>query len=252
MDPCALSGCDEIMRHVQKTMSVDHLAAVRAELKVVLNKICELEELKKSTVVTTSILSTAKSLALENEEKLVYISVLLAQLRSEYSGWIRGVQRFKLAATKRDKLWTLFHKYSLNERYHACMRCDKSLGLNAHEIFWQLFLEKKFLQQISDGLCETSSTTVVASTTRDPSDVEENAIRYLAGYVIRKMVDKYAKLRTSSAIECTAALREMGGQLCTRRGVSSHHSGSWTYIVDRGGLYHVEDIVYHLFLVYWN
>ena len=76
-------------------MGVDnHLAAaaLRAEVKVVLNKICELlEELLKSTVVTASMLSTAKSLlALENKEKLGHPSVLVTQLQNEYSSWIRG------------------------------------------------------------------------------------------------------------------------------------------------------------------
>ena len=43
-------------------------------------------------------------LALENKEKLGYLSVLVTQLRNEYSSWIRGVQKFKLETTKRDKL----------------------------------------------------------------------------------------------------------------------------------------------------
>ena len=56
-------------------------------------------------MVTASMLYTAKSLlALENKEKLGYLSVLVTQLRNEYSSWIRGVQRFKLATKKRDKL----------------------------------------------------------------------------------------------------------------------------------------------------
>ena len=80
----------------------------------------------KSTVVTASMLSILLSLlALENKEKLGYLSVLVTQLRNEYSSWIRGVQKFKLATTKRDKL--AVHKYSLNKRCHACMRYDKCM-----------------------------------------------------------------------------------------------------------------------------
>ena len=83
------------MRHVQNLWGMDnHLvaAALRAEVKIVLNKVCELvEELFKSTVVTASMLSTAKSLlALENKEKLGYPSVLVTQLHNEYSSWIQG------------------------------------------------------------------------------------------------------------------------------------------------------------------
>ena len=71
----------------------NHLAAtaLRAEVKVVLNKIWAIRGALKSTVVTASMLSTAKSLlALENKEKLGYPSVLVTQLQNEYSSWIWG------------------------------------------------------------------------------------------------------------------------------------------------------------------
>ena len=44
-----------------------------------------------------------------------------------------------------EKLWVLFHNFALHEGHTAYCECDKALGLNAHESFWQLFLEKEHL-----------------------------------------------------------------------------------------------------------
>ena len=58
-------------------------------------------------------LSTAKSLlALENKEKLGYLSVLVTQLRNKYSSWIRGVQRFNKTCDYDMKKFKRFLKKS--------------------------------------------------------------------------------------------------------------------------------------------
>lgn len=74
---------------------------------------------------------------------------------------------------------------------------------------------------------------------------------YTAGYVIRKIEQIYSHQSTQEAIECTTALKEMAGKLTTRDTVpcaSEHRSSDWTRLTDHGGLYHVEDIVYDLFV----
>ena len=47
---------------------------------------------------------------------------------------------------------------------------------------------------------------------------------------------------------CIAALKEMAGKLSTHSVIADHSSGEYTNLVDRGGLYHVEQIVYSLFV----
>ena len=217
----------------------------------VLEEICAMEELKKATVVTSSVLTTARTLLQlkDDSSKLKSLSELTRELEKKYSESLKKVKSYKLAATKRDKLWRFFHQFSLNEGYTACKKCDKAMELNAHEMFWQLFLEKGFLREVNKALKPSlASDTACASRPREVSDVEENAIRYIAGYVIRKLEVKYAKQKTESGMECTTALKEMAGQLHTRQKITEHHSANWTCLVDRGGLYHVEDIVYYLFV----
>ena len=43
-------------------------------------------------------------------------------------------------------------QFSLHDGYDLCIALDKSLDLNAHETFWQLFMEKEFLRQVINSL----------------------------------------------------------------------------------------------------
>ena len=43
---------------------------------------------------------------------------------------------------------------------------------------------------------------------------------------------------------CIAALKEIAGKLSTHSVIADHSSREYTNLVDRGGLYHVEQIVY--------
>lgn len=57
-----------------------------------------------------------------------------------------------------------------------------------------------------------------------------------------------SKRLSQVCMECTTVLKEMAGQLHTRHKITEHHSANWTCLVVRGGLYHVEDIIYYLFV----
>ena len=94
---------------------------------------------------------------------------------------------------------------------------------------------------ISDEANCHASTSAQASDSHRLSVVEENIVRYTAGYVIRKLESKYSRLNSQGSIQCLRVLREMGTQ---------HHSQSnqWTRMTNRGGLYHVEDVVFELFV----
>lgn len=56
-------------------------------------------------------------------------------------------------------------------------------------MFWQLLMEKEFVQQITDAL-KSPAPVSAASSSRNLTRVEENAIRYTAGYIVRKLGTK--------------------------------------------------------------
>ena len=73
--------------------------------------------------------------------------------------------------------------------------CDKALKLSAPETFWQLLMEKEFIRMMESEQ-ETCTRLVTecspgSTPARHLSYVEENAVRYTAGYVVRKLERKY-------------------------------------------------------------
>ena len=223
--------------------------AATATLKVII----ELEELKKDTTVTRSIVSSAQALLTLDEDTEVHVQQLMARMRQAYSRMFLSVQHCRLAATKREKLWVMFHRFSIEEGFEMCDSCDKALSLKAPETFWQLLMEKEFLGQLASQQQTPHVSTTSSSDTisRQLTFIEANAVRYTAGYIVRKVERKYSRQATQEGIECTAALKDMAGKLKTRDPSAcgnGQRSSEWTRLTDRGGLYHVEDTVYNLFV----
>ena len=168
----------------------------------VLMEICRLQELKKDTIVTKSVLPMATNLvSMRDEGRLKYLTLLMTKLRELDATMLEHVQRYKLTATKTDKLWVQFHNFSLQEGHRICYECDTALNLKAHEAFCQLLLEKEFVRQITDTLKHPVSTSA-PSCSRNLTLLEENAIRSSAGYIIRKLETKYSKQTHVGHIHC--------------------------------------------------
>ena len=133
-----------------------------------------------------------------------------------------------------------------------CNTCDKALNLAAPETFWQLLMENgKLCEQQTSGASMSAAHSSASTSPRSLSYIEENAVRYTAGYVLRKLERKYCCRNTKESTECSMALKEMAGKLTTRDTMactSNQRSSEWTRHTDRGGLYHVDVIVYELFV----
>ena len=144
----------------------------------------------------------------------------------------------------------MFHDFSVSEGFEMCSSCEEAIGLKIPEILWRRLMEKEFLQLLSTELSSTDNEE--SSSTRSTlSLIESNAVRYTAGFIIKKLEQKFSKQKTKQAIECTAALEEMAVKVRIRESENQpqHPSCKWINLVDRGGLCHVQDIVYDLFIV---
>ena len=165
---------------------------------------------------------------------------------------LKQVRRFRLLSSKSDKLWVLFHEFTTREGNKLCRECDTALGLKAHDVFWQLFIEKKFILRIVKEL-QTSNKLVSDedSSPRKLTSVEENAIRYAAGFVIRKLLKKYCKKKTLKEVETCQVLNEMASKAVhtSESCANQHQSKTWISLADRGGLYHVSNTDFDLFVV---
>ena len=78
---------------------------------------------------------------------------------------------------------------------------------------------------------------------------EKNVVRYIAGYVIRKLKDRYKEIRGRN--EEVKKKREQFIKILTVMESNteleeSHFACEWTELIDRGGLYHVTDDAYQI------
>ena len=220
-----------------------------------LHLLLELDELKSDTTTTKEIVEVLKKLVSLEGDKKVELHELIERIRQSLRKMLDSVKRRRCITSKLDKLYCLFHEFSVGEGFALCSSTEEKLQMKVPEILWQMLLEKEFTcflttyvstdnTQPDSGSDQSSDTTF-----RVLSEIEKNAVRYTAGYVIRKLEEKYSKQKSQQSKECTAALQVMAGKLHTRITQDSEQSSNnWISMVNRGGLYFVEDVVYDLFV----
>lgn len=157
---------------------------------------------------------------------------------------LESLQRYKLQSVRTDKLWSAFHKFSLQEGHEICRQCDTAINLKAGDIFWQLLMEKRLLAMYRSQT--PPAIDAHTSSSRHLSTIEENAIFYTGGYVIRKLINKYSRNSSQKSVAYLQLLGEMASKFKDQR--TSSVCSKWTEIVDRGGLTYVSSIVYDLFM----
>jgi hypothetical protein len=124
--------------------------------------------------------------------------------------------------------------------------CEKALEMSIPEILWQLLIEKEFIWCLATHLMPKSDDHSTNITSRKLLNIEENAVTYIAGCVIRKLEERYCKQKTLVSKQYVEVLKSMGGHLKCREDVTEKSSNAWLKLVNIGVLYIVEDLVYDL------
>ena len=222
------------------------------DLSELLRKILALDELKIDTPAVRKIKDVLTQFMLYNGTEKAQLQLLVDTLRKAYDNMLKSVQRRQSVSSKLSKLYSLFHQFSVKEGYELCYSFEKEMKLQpVSEILWQLLLETVFKCFLTTALASTNNQPdEVVMNPRILSPIEENAIRYTAGYVIHKLENKYSAKKKKENIECATALKIMGTKLQqTEEPVPQEDmSTKWTNLVNRGGLLLVKDHVYDLFL----
>lgn len=89
-------------------------------------------------------------------------------------------------------------------------------------------------------VAETSGTETSCPMTWE----EENALRYVAGYICRKVQSKLQKSSAKNKEEMVLFCMELCGDEDGDRGTEE-----WTNAIDRGGLWHINDYTYTVFSI---
>ena len=105
-------------------------------------------------------------------------------------------------------------------------------------VLWQCCIEKLLEKELS-----------VSKDQRPPkprilSHVEQNAVRYTAGSVIKKVIKKRKHMHDIAINECLNGLLQDKSDIVDNQDSSEH----WLKATDRGGLYYITDLAFELFI----
>ena len=143
-------------------------------------------------------------------------------------------------------MWTTFHKIRTSKEFTTRWTnfLKEEVGVSACPIFFQHVTTSIFGDKVREKFPVTAEQ---AKQSEEPplSYEEMNALRYAAGYVPRHLKKRLTKSAHPMKDELTLCLLDL---LQDEKEDNIFDSSDWINIVDRGGLKHVNNATYHVFL----
>ena len=139
--------------------------------------------------------------------------------------------------------WYIFRAYKLPE---LLTREGSSLSneIRNDMVLWQCITDK-IIEYLSVKNSELGVCHNKPKFTRRLDPVEENAIRYAGGYIIRKVITAYKKKGACVDGLLHLVLDEAGKN--EEEGSFLQYTCKWLEKTDRGGLYHISEVCFELF-----
>lgn len=150
------------------------------------------------------------------------------------------LQRFR--KRWREKMWKDFHQTRLSTRFTSSwseLLATITGNTDKIELLSQHITDIIFQAMLSSSL---KPSTTIATQSVDITPTEENALRYISGYVISKLKKRIAKSEHTLKNELLVAIKEFMDD-----DDDSGSSSRWTSLVDRGGLCRVNEDTYTFF-----
>ena len=144
----------------------------------------------------------------------------------------------------REKMWAASHSIRVSEEFVSLWKVFlQGSGSNAKPILYQTVTDKLFEKRIQFHCCiapHGPETEYDGNFTYE----EESAVRYAAGCVLRATRKKILK----SAHPKKNEMIEIIDELAQSSGIDDDLSCNWLSLVDRGGLIHISDDLYQVFV----
>ena len=118
----------------------------------------------------------------------------------------------------------------------------KHFDAPASPIFYQYVTDEVFKDMVRAEFARKNQEEDYEIRTTGINDMEENTLRYMAGYVLRKIKSKIEKSSSKYKDCMLLCISELTGEK-----MDGGHSEVWTNLIDRGGLIHVQDDTYDFF-----
>ena len=147
---------------------------------------------------------------------------------------------------KKERMWGAYHRFRTADTFVHDWRVflTKSVNMKAFPVFYQFVTHAMFKELIKAHYPVLNNTDVADETPSRPlTHVEQNALRYVAGYVTRKLRERLETTSHPNRDEMVLLLMECAGDELDEDGGTE----TWLNMIDRGGLWHVNDQTYSLF-----
>ncbi len=170
-----------------------------------------------------------------------------------------------LPAAVRGKIWTEFHRTRCSPETkriweHLISEIPEA-HFEQHQLAMQLLLDrilKQLIKSKADKKLYGLSSTQANVQTQPLTTLESNAVRYMAGYVAVSLLKKYRKPSKNIKVQEKRSLfvKVLSQMKCTNQPgeptTAYEYSKLWSELIDRGGLYHINDkvntIIYCVYL----
>ena len=176
-----------------------------------------------------------------------FASNLLKTLEKHFFAFISGGRCCRSTNVQKEKIWSEFHKLRLNElpKLWRDLSSKHDMLPNLSPLVCQYVSRRLYTNIIKSHFCESSQSIPTNSDVPELTTDEESIIRYAAGYVSFKLLKKYEKASSDfavSAVECLSAMAIDGEESSLLE-----YTTRWTALVNRGGLFEINDATYMLF-----
>lgn len=165
---------------------------------------------------------------------------------------LRSFFTYRGKKLQKEKVWGHFHQFRTSEEFvqewHQFLL--SSVKGRGSIFFYQHISEVMLLEVMQLELSRKRKAACLDNavpSSQDESilltDLEKNALRYVCGYICRKVRNKFTDYAEPLKSELDHALMELAGDE-----VYEENTEDWLNKVDRGGLWHVNDDAYSLFV----
>ena len=171
---------------------------------------------------------------------------------STFSKWLVSSLKssFRVSGRARrlrsEKMWEQYHQLRISKQFKEEWEkfMTESVGQHAKPTLYQYVSHRVFKKLLEVELevgqhSRDTDTGKIQPITWE----EENALRYVAGYVCRKVQSKIAKSKIENREEMVLCCMD----LCGDEEDEDRGTEQWTNAIDRGGLWHISDDTYLIF-----
>jgi hypothetical protein len=154
------------------------------------------------------------------------------------------------SAAARQELWGKYHSLRTSSVVEVWNKFYDDVGMEDCEVLVAQMTTDQLFNDLLKFHCTTDTGKPATTTKNELSDLEENVIRYVSGYVPWSLIKRFQSRNERKYVEFTDCLLNMFSQ--SDEGTSTdtsfyEYTKQWTEMVNRGGLFVTNEASYMLF-----